>query len=59
MLDEWFLFRLKRLADTEKALLRRNNRGAYLSAKQLGFTDKSMARLSGGPVPFHRRAVYR
>ncbi|NLL45233.1 MAG: carbamoyl-phosphate synthase large subunit [Clostridiales bacterium] len=60
MLDEWFLHKLKRLADTEKELSSGEiSEDLYLKAKNLGFTDKSMARLSGGAVPFHRRAVYK
>jgi len=60
MLDEWFLSKLKLLADAEKELaLGDITEDIYLRAKNLGFTDKSIARLSGGAVPFHRRAVYK
>jgi len=60
MLDEWFLFKLKRLADTEKELSAGEiSEELYLRAKRLGFTDKSIERLTSAPVPFHRRAVYK
>lgn len=60
MLDEWFLSKLKILADMEKALSKGNvSEALYIEAKKLGFTNKSIERLSGGAVPYRRRAVYK
>ncbi len=60
MLDEWFLSKLRHLANTEKELSKGEvTEELYLEAKQLGFTDKTIARLSGHAVPYHRRAAYK
>lgn len=50
MIDEWFLYKLKKLAEFENSL--KENFGhidneTYLKAKRLGYTDKALARLCG------------
>ncbi|MDO4547513.1 MAG: carbamoyl-phosphate synthase large subunit [Clostridia bacterium] len=53
LIDEWFLEKLKNIADTEKALGELNGtlpREAYVSAKRMGFTDASIERLTGAKV---------
>ena len=60
MIDEWFLSKLLHLADAEKELSKGEvTEELYLKAKQLGFPDKTIARLSGHAVPYHRSAVYK
>ncbi len=60
MLDEWFLSKLKVLADAEKELSKGNvSEKLYLKAKNLGFTNKTIERLAGESIPYRRRAVYK
>lgn len=49
MVDEWFLAKLKNLCDTEKQLGKNPLDAAFvLKLKQLGYTDRTIIRLSGG-----------
>lgn len=59
-IDEWFLNKLKNLADYEaeiegKALTREQ----YLRGKKLGYPDKELEKLSGNSLPMHRNAVFK
>ena len=50
MIDEWFLYKFKKLADFEMDLAKHPgtiDRETYLRAKNWGYTDKAIARLSG------------
>lgn len=60
MIDEWFLNKLKNLADFEKETegkpLSKEN---YIKGKKLGYTDKALERISGGSLTYHRDCVYK
>ncbi|MGN0522444.1 MAG: carbamoyl-phosphate synthase large subunit, partial [Eubacterium sp.] len=60
MIDEWFLSKLKNLADYEKEI---NgvplSKHMYLKGKRLGYTDKALERISGGALTYHRDCVYK
>ncbi len=59
-IDEWFLCKLKKLADYEAAITgKKLTRARYLEGKRLGFPDKALARLSGERLPAHRRAAFK
>ena len=59
-IDEWFLCKLKNLADYEAAITgKKLTRARYLEGKRLGFPDKALARLSGERLPAHRRAAFK
>ena len=61
MIDEWFLGKLKNLADMEAWLSEGDlTPDKYLRAKKWGFPDKAIARISGKAVgDLHRRAAYK
>ena len=62
MIDEWFLAKLRHLAEFEQILATEPlTSELYLDAKKLGFPDKVIEELSGKPLPegMHRRAVYK
>ena len=62
MIDEWFLCKLRHLAEFEQILATEPlTSELYLDAKKLGFPDKVIEELSGKPLPegMHRRAVYK
>lgn len=55
-IDPWFLNKIKNLADYENALTGKGlNAESYRRGKQLGYTDRALARISGGTVtePLH------
>lgn len=59
-IDEWFLNKLKNLADFEAEITgNRMTREQYLRGKKLGYPDKEMERLSGNELPMHRNAVFK
>ena len=62
MIDEWFLYKLCRIADFEHRLV--DNKAPlsvdeYVHGKKLGFTDKIMERLSSHPLPTHLAPIYK
>lgn len=60
MIDEWFLYKLKNLADYEKQVENSPiSKEQYIYGKKLGYTDSALERLSGGSLAFHRDAVYK
>ncbi|RKJ73351.1 carbamoyl-phosphate synthase large subunit [Butyricicoccus sp. 1XD8-22] len=61
-IDTWFLHGFHRLVDMEKALAAGPlDQELYLRAKKMGFLDRTIAELSGNPVPeaLHRLPIYR
>ena len=59
-IDEWFLCKLKNLADFEKEIGgKRLTREQYLRGKKLGYPDRELEKLSGSPLPTHRNAVFK
>lgn len=60
MIDEWFLYKLKNLADFEKEIKGKElTKEAYIKGKNLGYPDKALEKLSGYPLPQHRDCVYK
>lgn len=60
MIDEWFLGKLKNLADFEKEICAKPlSEEQYLKGKKLGYTDKALEKLSGGTLAYHRDCVYK
>ena len=58
--DEWFLYKLERMATFEMEYA--NNplgEAAYLAAKRMGYTDKALRRITGHPLPTRREFVYK
>ena len=59
-IDEWFLNKLKNLADYEKEIGGvKINKEQYLRGKKLGYPDKEIARLSGNELPKHVNCVFK
>ena len=59
-IDEWFLAKLKNLADYEGEITgKKLTRAQYLEGKRIGYTDKALERFSGEKLPAHRRAVFK
>ncbi|MDE5721257.1 MAG: carbamoyl-phosphate synthase large subunit [Clostridia bacterium] len=59
-IDEWFLNKLKNLADYENEICGTAiNREQYLKGKKLGYPDKEIQKISGNPLPAHRNAVFK
>lgn len=60
MIDEWFLYKLKNLADYEKLITDKAlSKEEYLKGKNLGYTDEALERISGGALAFHKDCVYK
>ncbi len=60
MIDEWFLGKLKNLADFEKEIQAAPlSEEQYLRGKKLGYTDKALKRISGNELPCHRDCVFK
>ncbi|MBP1533581.1 MAG: carbamoyl-phosphate synthase large subunit, partial [Ruminococcus sp.] len=60
MIDEWFLYKLTKLIDMEHELAKGNvSRETYLEAKQLGYPDKVIERISGEEVREPAHAVFK
>jgi carbamoyl-phosphate synthase large subunit len=60
MIDEWFLYKLKNLAEYEKNIANTVlSKDMYLKGKNLGYTDKALEKLSGNPLAFHKDCVYK
>ena len=59
-IDEWFLNKLKNLADFEKEICGAQiTKEQYLRGKRLGYPDKELEKLSGNKLPAHRNAVFK
>ena len=59
-IDEWFLAKLKNLADYEAEITgKKLTRAQYLEGKRIGYTDKALERFSGEKLPALRRAVFK
>lgn len=59
-IDEWFLNKLKNLADYEKEISgNKLTREQYLRGKKLGYPDKEIEKLSCYPLPMRRKAVFK
>ena len=59
-IDEWFLSKLKNLADYEKEIDGKPlSEEQYLRGKKLGYTDKALKKISGGALAYHRDCVYK
>lgn len=60
MIDEWFLGKLKNLADYEKEIEGCPlSKEQYIKGKKYGYTDKALEKISGGSLAFHRDCVYK
>lgn len=60
MIDEWFLYKLKNLADYEKEVDGTPlSRDMYLKGKKLGYTDSTLKKISGCSLAYHANAVYK
>ena len=60
MIDEWFLSKLKNLADYEKKIDGQPlSEEMYIKGKKLGYTDKTLERISGGSLICHKSCVYK
>lgn len=60
MIDEWFLGKLKNLADYELEIQGKPlSEEMYLKGKKLGYTDKALKKISGGTLAYHRDCVYK
>ena len=60
MIDEWFLYKLKNLADYEKEIAGNAlSRDQYSKGKDLGYPDKALEKLCGYPLAFHKNCVYK
>lgn len=60
MIDEWFLAKLKNLADYEKEIDGTPlSKDMYLKGKKLGYTDKALERISKGTLTYHQNCVYK
>ncbi len=59
-IDEWFLNKLKNLADYESEIAGKPlTREQYLRGKKLGYPDKELAKFSCAKLPAHRNAVFK
>ena len=58
-IDEWFLYKLKNLADFEKHIARGLGGEDYIKAKKLGYTDAALTRLSGAKTLPGRDFAYK
>lgn len=60
MIDEWFLAKLKNLADYEKEIDGTPlSKEMYIKGKKLGYTDKALERISKGTLTYHQNCVYK
>ena len=58
-IDEWFINKLKNLADFETRISSGMTYDDYLTGKRFGYTDAALRRLSGSCDFEHRKAVYK
>ncbi|MFR5876692.1 MAG: carbamoyl-phosphate synthase large subunit, partial [Eubacterium sp.] len=60
MIDEWFLYKLKNLAEYEKQIENTPlSKDMYLKGKSFGYPDKALERISGSSLAYHRDCVYK
>jgi len=60
MIDKWFLFKLKNLAEYEKSITNSElTSEKYIKGKRLGYTDSAIERISGCRVPLTLLPDYR
>lgn len=60
MIDEWFLYKLKNLAEYEKEITDKSlTYDEYFKGKKLGYTDEALQRISGNELNFISDAVYK
>lgn len=60
MIDEWFLYKLKNLANYEKSIKDTPlSKELYLKGKKMGYTDEALEKLSGNTLTYHFDAVYK
>ena len=60
LIDEWFLYKLKNLADYEKEIGGEPlSKEQYLRGKKLGYTDAALKKLSGSSLAYHANCVYK
>ncbi len=60
MIDEWFLNKFKNLVDLEKWLADGElTEEKYLTAKQYGYLDSTIERMSGQKCPMRKRSVFK
>ena len=60
MIDEWFLHKLKNLAEYEAKIANTPiSNELYIQGKKLGYTDEALERISASPLAYHRDAVYK
>lgn len=59
-IDEWFLNKLKNLADYEKEIKGVCvSKEQYLHGKRLGYPDKEIEKISGNSLPCHKNSVFK
>lgn len=59
-IDEWFLWKLRNIADYEKEIEGRElTKELCCRGRRLGFTDRALEKISGHPVPAQSSPVYR
>lgn len=59
-IDKWFIAKLKNIADFENEIINKDiSREQYHKAKQLGYTDKALARLCNYNDAWHENASYK
>ena len=60
LIDEWFLDKLLNLVELEQWLAEGElTEEKYLTAKKMGYLDKTIERMSGQKCPLHQNAVYK
>ena len=60
LIDEWFLYKLKNLADYENSIVDTPlSKEMYLRGKNLGYTDNALKKISGNSLAYHRDCVYK
>jgi carbamoyl-phosphate synthase large subunit len=60
LLDMWFLARLENLLFYERQIAgKKLTDDLYIKGKKLGYTDRALEGLSGSPVPFKMKPVYK
>lgn len=59
-IDEWFLNKLKNLADFEAEIAGKPmSKAQYVTGKKLGYPDKELEKISGNPLPKHIGAAFK
>lgn len=59
-IDNWFLYKLKHLADFEQCIANKQlSQAQYKQGKQYGYPDRALERISGHPLPCKLDMVYK